>query len=147
VVSYDYTVLAGTQGALGHFKKDRLFELIERLRLPVVLFAEGGGGRPGDTDVPTGSSLTARAMPAVEFGPGSSSSAPLPSEFSELEQPENTEPTMSKMPPAWGEIRTRMGSLLFEKDEATFRQAPHRSMHALLAPPQHSRLQETRPSR
>src|SRR3954453_20602597 len=34
VLSYDYTVLAGTQGALGHRKKDRLFELIERLRLP-----------------------------------------------------------------------------------------------------------------
>ncbi len=62
VVSYDYTVLAGTQGAIGHFKKDRLFELIERTRLPVVLFAEGGGGRPGDTDYATGSSLTARAF-------------------------------------------------------------------------------------
>ena len=62
VVSYDYTVLAGTQGATGHFKKDRLFELVERLRLPVVLFAEGGGGRPGDTDYATGSSLTARAF-------------------------------------------------------------------------------------
>jgi acetyl-CoA carboxylase carboxyltransferase component len=62
VISYDYTVLAGTQGATGHFKKDRLFELIERMRLPVVLFAEGGGGRPGDTDYATGSSLTARAF-------------------------------------------------------------------------------------
>ncbi|MBU6280873.1 carbamoyl-phosphate synthase large subunit, partial [bacterium] len=51
VASYDYTVLAGTQGALNHRKKDRLFELAERLRLPVVLLAEGGGGRPGDTDV------------------------------------------------------------------------------------------------
>ncbi|MFM8411534.1 MAG: carboxyl transferase domain-containing protein, partial [Alphaproteobacteria bacterium] len=51
VASYDYTVLAGTQGALNHRKKDRLFELAERLRLPVVLFTEGGGGRPGDTDV------------------------------------------------------------------------------------------------
>jgi acetyl-CoA carboxylase carboxyltransferase component len=50
VVSYDYTVLAGTQGQLGHRKQDRLFELVDRLRLPVVLFAEGGGGRPGDTD-------------------------------------------------------------------------------------------------
>jgi acetyl-CoA carboxylase carboxyltransferase component len=50
VVSYDYTVLAGTQGQQNHRKKDRLFELIERMRLPVVLFAEGGGGRPGDTD-------------------------------------------------------------------------------------------------
>jgi acetyl-CoA carboxylase carboxyltransferase component len=50
VLSYDYLVLAGTQGQLNHRKKDRLFELVERLRLPVVLFAEGGGGRPGDTD-------------------------------------------------------------------------------------------------
>ncbi len=49
VASYDYTVLAGTQGVQGHRKKDRLFELVERFRLPLVLFAEGGGGRPGDT--------------------------------------------------------------------------------------------------
>ncbi len=49
-VSYDYTVLAGTQGTQNHRKKDRLFELAEQLRLPVVLFTEGGGGRPGDTD-------------------------------------------------------------------------------------------------
>ena len=49
-VSYDYMVLAGTQGLWNHAKKDRLFELAERLRAPVVLFAEGGGGRPGDTD-------------------------------------------------------------------------------------------------
>lgn len=50
VLSYDYTVLAGTQGMQNHRKKDRLFEVIERQRLPVVFFAEGGGGRPGDTD-------------------------------------------------------------------------------------------------
>jgi acetyl-CoA carboxylase carboxyltransferase component len=50
VLSYDYTVLAGTQGIRGHRKADRVLELAERLRLPVVLFAEGGGGRPGDTD-------------------------------------------------------------------------------------------------
>ncbi len=49
-LTYDYSVLAGTQGLQNHRKKDRLFELAERLRLPVVLFAEGGGGRPGDTD-------------------------------------------------------------------------------------------------
>ena len=49
-MSYDYTVLAGTQGMWNHEKKDRLFELAERLRLPVVFFTEGGGGRPGDTD-------------------------------------------------------------------------------------------------
>jgi acetyl-CoA carboxylase carboxyltransferase component len=62
VLAYDYTVLAGTQGALGHLKKDRLFELIERMRLPVVFFAEGGGGRPGDTDYPVVSSLHVRAF-------------------------------------------------------------------------------------
>ncbi len=62
VLSYDYTVLAGTQGALGHRKKDRLFELIERMRLPTVFFAEGGGGRPGDTDYPTISGLEVRAF-------------------------------------------------------------------------------------
>jgi len=50
VASYDYTVLAGTQGQLNHRKKDRLFTVAEHLRLPFVLFAEGGGGRPGDTD-------------------------------------------------------------------------------------------------
>ena len=49
-VSYDYTVLAGTQGQQNHRKKDRLFELAASLRLPVVFFTEGGGGRPGDTD-------------------------------------------------------------------------------------------------
>ncbi|MBF6601165.1 MAG: carbamoyl-phosphate synthase large subunit [Dehalococcoidia bacterium] len=49
-MSYDYTVLAGTQGAQNHRKKDRMFELAERLRLPIVFFTEGGGGRPGDTD-------------------------------------------------------------------------------------------------
>jgi acetyl-CoA carboxylase carboxyltransferase component len=62
VLAYDPTVLAGTQGALGHRKKDRLFELIERLRLPTVFFAEGGGGRPGDTDFPVVSALDVRAF-------------------------------------------------------------------------------------
>ncbi len=62
VLSYDYTVLAGTQGVLGHRKKDRLFELIERMRLPTVFFAEGGGGRPGDTDYPVVSALDTRAF-------------------------------------------------------------------------------------
>jgi acetyl/propionyl-CoA carboxylase alpha subunit len=49
-MSYDYMVLAGTQGGQNHRKKDRMFELAEKHRLPIVLFAEGGGGRPGDTD-------------------------------------------------------------------------------------------------
>ena len=50
LMSYDYMVLAGTQGIKNHAKKDRLFEVAEQFRLPTVLFAEGGGGRPGDTD-------------------------------------------------------------------------------------------------
>jgi acetyl/propionyl-CoA carboxylase alpha subunit/acetyl-CoA carboxylase carboxyltransferase component len=52
VMSYDYTVMAGTQGMRGHKKADRMFDLAERWRLPVVVFTEGGGGRPGDTDFP-----------------------------------------------------------------------------------------------
>jgi acetyl-CoA carboxylase carboxyltransferase component len=51
VMAYDYTVLAGTQGAANHRKMDRLLGLAERHGMPIVLFAEGGGGRPGDTDV------------------------------------------------------------------------------------------------
>ncbi|MBP8310657.1 MAG: carbamoyl-phosphate synthase large subunit, partial [Burkholderiaceae bacterium] len=50
VVSYDYTVMAGTQGHMGHHKQDRMFELAEKMRLPVVIFCEGGGGRGSDTD-------------------------------------------------------------------------------------------------
>ncbi len=62
ILSYDYMVFAGTQGQRNHQKKDRLFELVERLRLPVVLFAEGGGGRPGDTDYPVISGLDTMAF-------------------------------------------------------------------------------------
>ena len=47
VMSYDYTVLAGTQGAINHPKTDRMLELAEKWRRPLVLFAEGGGGRAG----------------------------------------------------------------------------------------------------
>lgn len=50
IIAYDYTVLAGTQGFFGHKKKDRMLRLAHEQRLPVVLFAEGGGGRPGDID-------------------------------------------------------------------------------------------------
>jgi acetyl/propionyl-CoA carboxylase alpha subunit/acetyl-CoA carboxylase carboxyltransferase component len=61
VVAYDYTVLAGTQGWNGHYKKDRMFDLAKQLHLPMIVFSEGGGGRPGDDvkgswiawDVPT----------------------------------------------------------------------------------------------
>jgi len=49
-LAYDFTVLAGTQGHMNHLKTDRLLELVEKEELPVVWFAEGGGGRPGDTD-------------------------------------------------------------------------------------------------
>jgi acetyl/propionyl-CoA carboxylase alpha subunit/acetyl-CoA carboxylase carboxyltransferase component len=47
VLSYDYTVLAGTQGPLSHAKTDRLLNLARTSRLPVVVFTEGGGGRAG----------------------------------------------------------------------------------------------------
>jgi acetyl/propionyl-CoA carboxylase alpha subunit len=52
IFAYDYMVLAGTQGMRNHQKMDRVLALAHELRLPVVLFAEGGGGRPGDTDMP-----------------------------------------------------------------------------------------------
>lgn len=55
VASYDYTVLAGTQGRNGHRKQDRFFELAHDLRIPLVLFAEGGGGRGSDSDAIGGS--------------------------------------------------------------------------------------------
>ena len=50
VMAYDYTVLAGTQGTRNHAKTDRMIGVAQSGRLPVVLFAEGGGGRPGDTE-------------------------------------------------------------------------------------------------
>lgn len=57
VLSYDYLVMAGTQGMRGHRKSDRLIEIVRRLRLPTVFFTEGGGGRPGDVDLPLVSAL------------------------------------------------------------------------------------------
>jgi acetyl-CoA carboxylase carboxyltransferase component len=50
VMAYDYTVLAGTQGFFNHKKMDRMLNLAHEQSLPLVLFAEGGGGRPGDVD-------------------------------------------------------------------------------------------------
>ena len=50
IVHYDYTVLAGTQGRRNHYKQDRMFHLAERWRLPLIMFSEGGGGRPGEDD-------------------------------------------------------------------------------------------------
>ena len=52
VLAYDATVLAGTQGVRNHQKTDRLLGIALQQKLPVVLFAEGGGGRPGDVDMP-----------------------------------------------------------------------------------------------
>ncbi|MQY09103.1 Methylmalonyl-CoA carboxyltransferase 12S subunit [Actinomadura sp. RB68] len=65
VMSYDYTVLAGTQGYQNHRKTDRMLDLAHRERLPVVLFAEGGGGRPGDTDTTTVSGLDVTTFHAM----------------------------------------------------------------------------------
>ncbi len=50
IMAYDYTVLAGTQGYFNHKKKDRMLKLAHEQCLPVILLAEGGGGRPGDVD-------------------------------------------------------------------------------------------------
>ncbi|MEV4677448.1 MULTISPECIES: acetyl-CoA carboxylase family protein [Actinomadura] len=65
VMSYDYTVLAGTQGYQNHRKTDRMLDIAHRRRLPLVLFAEGGGGRPGDTDTSTVSGLDVTTFHAM----------------------------------------------------------------------------------
>jgi acetyl/propionyl-CoA carboxylase alpha subunit/acetyl-CoA carboxylase carboxyltransferase component len=62
IAHYDYTVLAGTQGKTNHHKKDRLFEIVEEQRLPLVFFTEGGGGRPGDVDVQSVAGLNTMAF-------------------------------------------------------------------------------------
>lgn len=62
VLSYDYLVMAGTQGIRSHHKSDRLLSLVERLRLPTVFFTEGGGGRPSDTDYPVASALDVQSF-------------------------------------------------------------------------------------
>jgi acetyl/propionyl-CoA carboxylase alpha subunit len=62
VMAYDYSVLAGTQGLFNHLKKDRMLEIARDQRLPVVLYGEGGGGRPGDTDGMGGSGLSCLAF-------------------------------------------------------------------------------------
>lgn len=53
VLAYDATVLAGTQGKRNHIKTDRILQVAADQKLPTVIFAEGGGGRPGDVDFPT----------------------------------------------------------------------------------------------
>ena len=62
-LAYDFTVLAGTQGTMNHRKTDRLLEIVADQELPVVWFAEGGGGRPGDTD---GISASGLATPSFK---------------------------------------------------------------------------------
>ena len=57
VMAYDATVMAGTQGKRNHIKTDRIVEVALRDALPLVLFGEGGGGRPGDVDYPSVSGL------------------------------------------------------------------------------------------
>nr|WP_243653612.1 carboxyl transferase domain-containing protein [Pseudonocardia endophytica] len=74
VIAYDYSVLAGTQGATNHRKKDRIFELCARRGLPLVVYAEGGGGRPGDTDGAWASMLD---VPAFELVAKLSGTVPL----------------------------------------------------------------------
>jgi acetyl-CoA carboxylase carboxyltransferase component len=80
VMTYDYMVLAGTQGHQNHRKKDRLFELAERMDLPVIIFVEGGGGRPGESDGVTVAGLDclafallarlARSVPVIGINTG-----------------------------------------------------------------------------
>ena len=62
VIVNDYTVLAGTQGYFHHRKLDRAMALARELRLPVVMYTEGGGGRPGDTDQVAGMDVTTFAL-------------------------------------------------------------------------------------
>ncbi|MDA1148243.1 MAG: carbamoyl-phosphate synthase large subunit, partial [Chloroflexi bacterium] len=65
LIAYDYTVLAGTQGQRNHRKTDRMIDVAARTRTPLVLFAEGGGGRPGDTDEGGGGSHTFAHFPQL----------------------------------------------------------------------------------
>jgi acetyl-CoA carboxylase carboxyltransferase component len=53
IVINDYSVLAGTQGYFHHLKLDRILAVAAEKNYPVVMFTEGGGGRPGDTDITT----------------------------------------------------------------------------------------------
>ena len=63
VMAYDATVLAGTQGMRNHAKTDRMLGIALDQKLPVVLFAEGGGGRPGGTHMPTAARPRVRPVP------------------------------------------------------------------------------------
>ncbi len=64
-VAYDYTVLAGTQGGMNHKMMDRMFQVAQKMVLPLVLFSEGGGGRAGG-----GSRAATGGSPAITGGGG-----------------------------------------------------------------------------
>ena len=65
VVHYDYTVLAGTQGRQKPLQTRSMFDLALRFRMPLVLFSEGGGGRPGEDDLGPGVSFDTHYIYAV----------------------------------------------------------------------------------
>ena len=71
VLAYDYTVLAGTQGAFNHKKTDRVLELAQDWQVPIVFFTEGGGGRPGDTDFAKVQGATLDVMSFATFAKAS----------------------------------------------------------------------------
>lgn len=75
VLAYDYTVLAGTQGAFNHKKTDRVLELAHDWAIPSVFFTEGGGGRPGDTDM---TKIQASALDVMTFATYARSSGVAP---------------------------------------------------------------------
>lgn len=76
VLAYDYTVIAGTQGYFNHKKMDRMLKIAHEQHLPVILFAEGGGGRPGDVDI-SGIVSTALDLSTFSKFAGLSGKAPL----------------------------------------------------------------------
>jgi len=65
ILAYDYSVLAGTQGFFNHEKTDRMIEVVEKSPMPLVFFAEGGGGRPGDVDV---AAISSTGLNCTSFG-------------------------------------------------------------------------------
>ncbi len=69
-IAYDYTVFAGTQGVMNHKKTDRMLGLAAQWRLPLVLFAEGGGGRPGTPILSASPGWTATPLLAWPSSPG-----------------------------------------------------------------------------
>ncbi len=75
VLAYDYTVLAGTQGAFNHKKTDRILELASEWKIPSVFFTEGGGGRPGDTDM---NKITGAGLEVMTFATYAAASATAP---------------------------------------------------------------------